>query len=408
MHCLRRIVGVTLLAGVLASCGMEWPGETKDREVSAARELMPVMREPNRLAIGHSVVVGLKDDGTLWSWGVGVNGALGNGSTGRQQLSPAPIAGMTDFIEVSGLGSHFLALRKDGTVWSWGDNEYGQLGYPTERKFSATPAMVPGLQGITSVAAGAAHSLAIDKDGVVYAFGKNESSTLGISSGLVEKHVEPLVVGRVDNAVQVIAGVSNSALLTMDGTAYLWGNNRGRYVAFDSRKEVEEIGSVTISGVRDVSFGYGLTCLLMRNGDIFSSGFNGAGQLAQGDFKVRPDRWVKANGLPKIEKISINSMAIIALDENGRVWEWGAAVLGPPPGTDTATPIEKKDLPDDARIVDIYRGFVSAAASEDGSTYFWGADMNGMRGTGNLSAPSSFFFGRRNWVRPQKSLWKSK
>lgn len=405
---MRRIFGVMLLAGVLASCGMEWPGETKDRETSVVRELMPVMREPNRLAIGHSVVVGLKDDGTLWSWGVGVSGALGNGSTGRQQLSPAPIAGMTDFIEVSGLGSHFLALRKDGTVWSWGDNEYGQLGYPTERNFSATPAMVPGLQGIISVAAGAAHSLAIDKDGVVYAFGKNESSKLGIGSSLVEKHIEPLVVGRINNAVRVIAGVSNSALLTMNGTAYLWGNNRGRYVAFDSRKEVEEIGSVTISGVRDVSFGYGLTCLLMRNGDVFSSGFNNAGQLAQGDFRGRPNRWVKAKGLPYVEKISADGMAVMALDESGGVWEWGAAVLGPPPGSDTATPVEKKGFKDGAKIVDIYMASVGAAAAENGSVYFWGADRDGMRGTGRKSTPPSFFFGKRNWVNPQKSLWTSK
>lgn len=392
----------------LGACSME-NAETKNAgEGAAPKELMPVNTQPNRLAIGSSVVVGLKDDGTLWSWGSGTNGALGNGKTNVLQLTPSPIPGMTDFVEVSGRMSHFLALRRDGTVWSWGNNRYGQLGYATDGDFSPIPTQVSGLQNIVSVAAGSSHSLALDKEGNVYAFGDNEGSTLGVDNKLIKSHPTPMLIKPVPGAIKVIAGGSESALITLDGTAFLWGHNLLNKLSTDPVREITEIGQKKITGVSDVAFGIMFTCLLMRDGDVLCQGDNRAGQLGQGDFRKYPGQVLRVSELPSVTKIVTSGMSIMAVDAKGQVWQWGASVMGPPPRTDSALPVLVKGLPKKTKAVDVYSGHVRAVFLDNGHVYFWGADINGMRGTGKPSEPQSFFFGKRQWTTPQQSLWKFK
>jgi alpha-tubulin suppressor-like RCC1 family protein len=79
-------------------------------------------------------------------------------------------------VQVAGGEFHSLALRSDGTVWSWGDNSEGELGDST-RPSGATPAQVPRLTGITQIAAGTGgrHSLALRSDGTVWAWGTTTS-----------------------------------------------------------------------------------------------------------------------------------------------------------------------------------------------------------------------------------------
>lgn len=408
MHIMKHVLGVMLMSTALGACSMENSENKNGGEGAVLKEVLPVNAQQNRLAIGSSVVVGLKEDGTLWSWGSGTNGALGNGKTNVLQLTPSPIPGMTDFLEVSGRMSHFLALRKDGTVWSWGNNRYGQLGYATNGDSSATPTQIKELQNIISVAAGVAHSLALDKDGNIYGFGKNESSKLGIDSGLVKNYQAPMLVKRVPGALRVIAGVSESALITTDGTAYLWGHNLLNKLSTSKVQEISEIGQHKIDDVREVAFGTMFTCLLMRDGSVICMGDNRAGQLGQGDFKKHPQKMLKVQGLPSIRKIATSGMSVVALDASGLVWEWGASVLGPPPRTDSALPIRAEGFPAGTSVVDIYNGFVSAAFAKNGHAFFWGADINGMRGTGKPSEPQSFISGKRQWTTPQQSLWKFK
>lgn len=408
MHLMKHMVRVILMFTALAAFSMENAEKGNDGENALLNEVLPVNGQPNRLAIGSSVVVGLKDDGTLWSWGSGTNGALGNGKTNVLQLNPSPIPGMTDFVEVSGRMSHFLALRKDGTVWSWGNNQFGQLGYLTPQGFSATPTQIAGLKNIISVAAGVAHSLVLDETGNIYGFGKKESSKLGIDSGLVTNYQAPVLVKRVPGALRVVAGVSESALITSNGTAFLWGNNLLNKISTSQVKEITEIGQHSIDNVREVSFGTMFTCLLMRDGSVICMGDNRAGQLGQGDFGKHPQKMLKAQGLPAIKEIATSGMSVVALDANGIVWQWGAAVLGPPPRTDSAIPIRMKGLPGNSEVLDVYSGHVNSAFLSNGDVYFWGADKNGMRGTGKTSEPQSYFFGKRQWTKPQQSLWKSK
>ena len=76
--------------------------------------------------LDHSLA--LKSDGTVWAWGNNVVGQLGDGSTIRERVSPGQVNGLSDVVAVKAGRGHNLALRKDGTVWAWGNNHLGQLG----------------------------------------------------------------------------------------------------------------------------------------------------------------------------------------------------------------------------------------------------------------------------------------
>ncbi|WP_170107012.1 RCC1 domain-containing protein [Agitococcus lubricus] len=143
---------------------------------------LSINTQPKRLALGHSFAIGVKEDGTVWSWGRGGSGVLGTGYTSRD--IPQAIPNMTNFLEVAVGSEHVLALRKDGTVWSWGDNKKGQLGYkadgvpygePANLQYDPqqlTPKQIPELKDVVSIAAVGTHSYALSKQGDVYQWGK--------------------------------------------------------------------------------------------------------------------------------------------------------------------------------------------------------------------------------------------
>ena len=91
------------------------------------------------VSAGDSHTVAVKTDGSLWAWGFNLYGQVEDGSAGTDRTSPVPIATGTTWTSVSAGANHTLAVRSGGTLWSWGDATYGQLG----RGLSAVAASVP-------------------------------------------------------------------------------------------------------------------------------------------------------------------------------------------------------------------------------------------------------------------------
>jgi E3 ubiquitin-protein ligase HERC2 len=130
-------------------------------------------------------------DSKVYSWGLGDGGLLGLGNTDTQ-LSPKVISSLNDvnitYVACGGL--HTLAINKQGHVYSWGRGEGGQLGIPsdqfgskTQESYSSTPKRIRGaIDGkvIVKVAAGEAHSLALTQNGEVYGWGYTNSGQLGL------------------------------------------------------------------------------------------------------------------------------------------------------------------------------------------------------------------------------------
>ena len=178
---------------------------------------------------GEAHSIALKGDGTVWSWGKNTQGQLGIGSTITTEI-PSQVVGLQNIQMIASGSNHSLALKDDGTVWAWGYNNVGQLGDNTQiAKY--TPVQVLGedgegyLKDIVYIAAGTNYSAAINKKGEVWTWGLNTNGQLGDGS-TVNKYTPVRVKANLTNVIQIACGNNHMVAVKADGTAYSWGYNQ--------------------------------------------------------------------------------------------------------------------------------------------------------------------------------------
>jgi len=124
------------------------------------------------VAAGAWHTVALDKSGQVWTWGGNSLGQLGDGRSGRFSLSlvPKKLEGLGDVLTISAGDHHVLALRADGSVWSWGGNSHGQLG-DGKRDLRDRPWQIAGLAKIRLIGGQGYASHAIGSDGKVWVWG---------------------------------------------------------------------------------------------------------------------------------------------------------------------------------------------------------------------------------------------
>jgi uncharacterized repeat protein (TIGR02543 family) len=146
----------------------------------------------------------VKSDGTVWAWGWNNLGQLGDGTT-AQRLTPVQVSGLTGVVTVSAGGDHAVALKSDGTVWAWGRNAEGQLGDGTQT-WRMAPVQVVGLTGVFAVSGGDFwHNVVLKNDGTVWTWGRNNLGQLG--DGTTTDRLTPVKV-KMDGADTIIGTVA--------------------------------------------------------------------------------------------------------------------------------------------------------------------------------------------------------
>ena len=163
--------------------------------------------------------------GTVRAWGNNGNGELGDGGT-TYSAAPVDVVGLDGVVSVAAGRAWSLALRADGGAWSWGFNTVGQLGDGTLAQRLA-PVPVFGLTDLVGVAAGGSHGLALGRDGAVWAWGSNDQGQLG---GTIDQdpHPYPRRVAGLPAVVAVAAGEVEGLALAADGTVWRWGYGQVR------------------------------------------------------------------------------------------------------------------------------------------------------------------------------------
>ena len=160
-------------------------------------------------------------DTELWGFGGNALGQVGDGTGAPEHDRPVHPAIYEDFIAVAA-SHHSVGLKSDGTVWTWG---------PRENKGpysggSDIPVQVPGLSQVTVIAAGYEHNLAITSDTGVWAWGDNRYGQLGDDFG--QDQEIPVRVHGLSGVVAVAAGTGHSVALTHDGRLWVWGRQLPR------------------------------------------------------------------------------------------------------------------------------------------------------------------------------------
>lgn len=163
------------------------------------------------------------EDGTVKAWGVNANGEIGDG-TDVNRPSPTTIPGLTDVVKVACGGQHTLFLKEDGTVLATGSNTFGQLGLgiADPRVFIPTP--IPGLSDIADIASGVDHSVAVTKEGRVFAWGRNFEGQLGVGPSPLDSDI-PLEIPGLSLAASATCGWNFTLIRLYDGTARSFGDN---------------------------------------------------------------------------------------------------------------------------------------------------------------------------------------
>jgi alpha-tubulin suppressor-like RCC1 family protein len=192
---------------------------------------------------GYRCSLAVKTDGTLWSWGRNDYGQLGLGNT-TTYSSPKQVGALTAWSVVASGVNYSLSVKTDGTVWAWGRNHYGQLGLGNTTAYSS-PKQIGALTTWYQIDGGGttAQTLATKTDGTLWSWGANNNGQLGL--GNTTTYSSPKQVGALTDWLSITCGTYDSCLATRtNGTLWSWGNNTqgilglGSLVDFSSPKQV--------------------------------------------------------------------------------------------------------------------------------------------------------------------------
>lgn len=310
----------------------------------------------------------LKNDGTVWSWGFNGDGEMGDSTTTDkwapvQVHGPANVGFLSNIKAISGGYAHVLALKNDSTVWAWGDNTNGELGDNTTVN-ELTPVQVIGpggvgvLNHIVAIAAGQQFSLALKNDGTVWAWGNNADGAIGDNTS-IERHTPvqvlgPLGVGFLTGITALAAGGGHAVALKNDSTVWSWGFNingeLGNNTAFSDSVPAEVLGPGGVghlTGIMKISTGDYFSAGIKGDNTVWIWGFNAYGQLGQND-TVQRNVPVEVHGvgnvgfLSGIVAISLGDEHAVALKNDNTYWAWGwngNGQLGDDSTTDSHTPV---------------------------------------------------------------------
>ena len=170
---------------------------------------------------GADSTVARKTDGTLWSWGSGALGQLGDGTTVNKS-SPVQIGALTTWASVSSGSSHRAALKTDGTLWVWGNNSYGQLGNGESGSNYSSPIQVGSLTDWSKVNCGEYFTVAIKTNGTLWTWGRSYYGQLG--HGNTTNLSSPVQVGSLTDWDIVNGFAGHCVALKTNGTLWVWGN----------------------------------------------------------------------------------------------------------------------------------------------------------------------------------------
>jgi alpha-tubulin suppressor-like RCC1 family protein len=341
------------------------------------------------VSAGGYHTLALKSDGTVWSWGLNSYGQLGDGTT-TQRTSPVQVSGLSDVIAIAGGYLHSVAIKRDGTVWAWGINGSGQLGHGTTSTSEPTPVQVLTLANVVAVAAGGSHSLAVKSDGTLWAWGANTSGQLG--DGTTTQRTSPVQVTLLPGVSGVAAGLNHSVVLKTDGgpsgTVWTFGYNLygqlgdGTTVARSTPVTVLT-DSVAVAAGDYYSFG------VVSDGTARGWGDNGYGQLGDGSSTPRltPSSVLGLSGIVQIDGGSIHSVAVTP---DGSAWAWGD---GGGIGIGASWSASHILTPQRIAATGLNLTIASAgkthsvAAGLDGRAWTWGDNANGQIGNGIVGTP---------------------
>ena len=329
--------------------------------------------------------------GGLWTWGQNNLGQLGLVNT-IYYSSPKQVGTSTNWSSISGgaVSFHATALKTDGTLWTWGRNNYGQLGFGNTAAYSS-PKQVGVSTTWSSIINGGYHTLAIKTDGTLWSWGLNNCGQLGF--GNRTNYSSPKQVGSLTNWLRITAGYYHTIALKTDGTLWTWGKNRlgqlglGNITYYSSPKQV---GNST--DWSSINSGTNHTLAIKTDGTLWTWGFNGSGQLGLNTAGLYSSYSspVQVGALTNWSKVSVSDFSV-AIKTDGTLWSWGNNLdgqLGLGNRTYYSSPKQVGALTNWSNIIACWRHDI--ALKTNGTLWTWGFNNYGQLGLGTSGIGSYY------------------
>ena len=290
----------------------------------------------------------VKDDGTAWAWGNNQNGQMGVNDAVNYS-SPVQIPGTTWNSIAGSRGGSFIAVKTDGTLWTWGSNESGALGLNQAAAgailTTSSPVQVPGTSwgvGITKISgAGGNSKMAIRTNGTLWVWGQNEKGQLGLNEVEVTQRSSPTQIPGTTWSFVSSSYRSNTAIRT-DGTLWVWGWNSSGKLGVNN--QVDYSSPVQIPGTTWSKSYVGRSGMLATktDGTLWAWGENEYGELGQNNatdysspIQIPGTTW---------SGVACHEYGGIATKTDNTLWIWGSNEYGQlgvnSQGDDRSSPVQ--------------------------------------------------------------------
>lgn len=340
----------------------------------------------SKVFAGNNSTAAIKNDGTLWMWGYNGNYILGTGSQQIIFSTPQKVSNDTNWHEISVGYTHVLALKKNGSLWAWGSNNYGKLGLSNGQNVYGSPQQVGNdttWSNISISNLSSDHSIALKKDGTIWCWGVNNYGQLGLGTPSYTTISSPQKLNNHSNSLKIISSSDFSLIIKNDGTLWSMGENSngqlGRTFYSTEKKQIEiDTNWLQISN-KDGGHSVGLK----KNGSIWSWGDNSYGQLGLGNTTSTKSP-KKIGNDSNWSIISSSHSHTLAIKKNGTLWAWGYNNNGQLGIGNTINQSSPVQVGTDSTWKNVFVGkFVSAGIKKDGTLWIWGTNSNGNLGLGN-------------------------
>ena len=344
----------------------------------------------------------------LWVSGLGNNGYLGTNDNVWRSSPVQTIAGGGNWKLVSA-GQYLVAsIKTDGTLWTWGQNNHGQLGTNNTTARQSPVQTISAGTDWKVVTCGLDHVTSIKTDGTLWSWGLNDKGQLGDNS-LVKKSSPVQIVGGGTNWKFVSAGINHVGAIKTNGTLWMWGNdfygetgnNNGEFgLAYSSPVQTISAGT----NWRLVSCGWYYTTAIKTDGTLWLWGRNQYGQLATNNTTNRSSPVQTISGGTDWKLVSAGKRHVAAIKTDGTLWLWGSNTYGQlgnnDSGTNRSSPVQTFSAGTNWKIVGAHLGDCTGGIKTDGTLWVWGANHYGHLGLNTrtaMSTPTQSLSGGTNW-----------
>jgi alpha-tubulin suppressor-like RCC1 family protein len=285
-----------------------------------------------QLHLGAYYTMAIKTDGTLWTWGYNQIGNLGINATTSRITPVTTILGGTNWKQISSNAFSSSAIKTDGTLWTWGYNSFGQLGINATTDRSTPVTTILGGTNWQSVSSGNLYTAAIKTDGTLWLWGSNYYTGLGNNGGqlginnTIDRSTPVTTILGGNNWKSVACGYHTLAIKT-DGTLWIWGGGYANFGQLGINNTINKSTPVTTilggNNWKSIDCGSGHSVAIKTDGTLWTWGVNTYGQLGINATTDRSTPVTTILGGTNWKQISCGAHHTSAIKTDGTLWTWG-------------------------------------------------------------------------------------